>query len=73
MRSGLRPASEPLKIKSLARPGKNITGVHLQQIETTGKRLELLCDLLPAARRVSVFSDDYTEDQNAAAQRLRRH
>ena len=27
-------------VNSLARPGKNITGVHLQQIEITGKRLE---------------------------------
>ena len=55
-------------VKSLARPGKNITGVHPQQIEITGKRLELLRDLLPAARRISVFSDNNTEDQLEAAQ-----
>ena len=56
-------------VVSLARPGKNITGVHLQQIEITGKRLELLRDLLPTARRVSVFSDNNTEDQLEAAQK----
>ena len=55
-------------VVSLARPGKNITGVYPQQIETTGKRLELLRDLLPTARRISVFPDNGTEDQLAAAQ-----
>ncbi len=56
-------------VASLARPGKNITGVHLQQIETTGKRLELLRHLLLAARRIAVFSDNSTEDQLGAAQK----
>jgi len=35
-------------VKSLARPGRNITGIHVQQIEATAKRLELLRDLLPS-------------------------
>lgn len=56
-------------VKSLARPGKNVTGVHLQQTEINGKRLELLRDLLPVARRMSVFSDNNTEDQREAAQK----
>jgi putative ABC transport system substrate-binding protein len=54
-------------VQSLAAPGGTITGVHLQQIEGTGKRLELLRDLLPAARRVAVLSDVFTQDQLDAA------
>jgi hypothetical protein len=34
-------------LKRLARPGGNITGVHVQQIEATAKRLELLHHLVP--------------------------
>jgi putative ABC transport system substrate-binding protein len=60
-------------VKSLARPGSNITGVHLQQIEATGKRLELLHDLLPAARRIAVLSDVFTGDQLEAARGAGQH
>jgi putative tryptophan/tyrosine transport system substrate-binding protein len=60
-------------VKSLARPGSNITGVHLQSIETTGKRLELLHDLLPAARRIAVLSDALTDDQLEAARSAAVH
>ena len=54
-------------VKSLARPGRNITGIHVQQIEATAKRLELLRDLLPSARRIAVLSDVFTKDQLEAA------
>jgi len=50
-------------VKSLALPGRNITEVHVQQIEATGKRLELLHALVPAARRIAVLSDAFTADQ----------
>lgn len=60
-------------VKSLARPGTNITGVHLQQIEATGKRLELLHDLLPSARRIAVLSDVLTGDQLEAARNAAQH
>ena len=41
-------------IESFARPGGNATGVHYSQVEIGAKRLELLRDLLPQARRVMV-------------------
>ena len=41
-------------IKDFARPGGNATGVHYSQLEIGAKRLELLRDLLPQARRVMV-------------------
>lgn len=41
-------------VKDYARPGGNITGVTDRQYELAVKRLELLRDLLPAAKRVAV-------------------
>jgi ABC-type uncharacterized transport system substrate-binding protein len=38
-------------IKTLARPGGQVTGVFLQQIELASKRLQLLKNLLPVSRR----------------------
>jgi ABC-type uncharacterized transport system substrate-binding protein len=43
--------------QSLARPGGNITGLSLQITETTGKRLELLKELVPSAVLVAVLRD----------------
>ena len=56
-------------VKSLARPGGNITGLHVQQIEATAKRLELLHDLLPSARRIAVLADIFTPDQLETARK----
>ena len=39
-------------IASLAQPGQNITGVVVNQIELTAKRLELLKEAVPTAARV---------------------
>jgi putative ABC transport system substrate-binding protein len=36
-------------VQSLAHPGRNFTGLSNQSVETTGKRLELLKELVPAA------------------------
>lgn len=41
-------------IKDFARLGGNATGVHYAQLEIGAKRLEVLRDLLPQARRVMV-------------------
>ena len=41
--------------RSLGRPGGNITGLSLQEIETTGKRLELLKELVPSAMPIAVL------------------
>jgi putative ABC transport system substrate-binding protein len=59
-------------VKSLARPGGNITGVHVQQIEATVKRLELIHELMPSARRIAVLTDDFTVDQLDAARKAAR-
>ena len=42
-------------VKSLARPGGNLTGVNFLNIELTAKRLELLRELVPGAARVAVL------------------
>jgi len=42
-------------VQSLRHPGGNITGLSLQEIETTGKRLELLKELIPSAAPVAVL------------------
>ena len=42
-------------VQSLARPGGNFTGLSFQSVETTGKRLELLKELVPGAALVAVL------------------
>jgi putative tryptophan/tyrosine transport system substrate-binding protein len=54
-------------IAGLPQPGGNITGVVLQQLELTGKRLELLKVALPQLRRVAVLWDAPSSDQWQAA------
>ena len=43
-------------VKSLARPGGNITGVQLMAFELVGKRIEILKELVPSIRRLAVFA-----------------
>lgn len=43
--------------QSLARPGGNFTGMSLQTLELTGKRLQILKELVPSAETVAVLSD----------------
>ena len=42
-------------VASLARPGGNVTGVFMQQIELTPKRLQLLTQTVPDLARVVVL------------------
>jgi putative tryptophan/tyrosine transport system substrate-binding protein len=42
-------------VASLAKPGGNVTGFSTQQSELTGKRLELLREMVPGLRRVAVL------------------
>jgi putative ABC transport system substrate-binding protein len=42
-------------VKSLNRPGGNLTGLHAQAIDIFGKRLQVLADIAPAVRTVAVL------------------
>lgn len=42
-------------VASLARPGGNVTGLSMRSPEVSGKRLELIKDILPKARRIVIF------------------
>ena len=42
-------------VATLARPGGNVTGLELRDIELVGKRLQLLKEALPAVTRVAVL------------------
>ena len=44
-------------VRSLGRPGRNFTGLSLQLVETTAKRLELLKEIVPGAAPVAVLWD----------------
>jgi putative ABC transport system substrate-binding protein len=41
--------------KSLARPGGNVTGLSIQPVEMSSKRLELLRDIIPNVRRLAAL------------------
>ena len=43
-------------VDSLPRPGRNMTGVSYMTLELVGKRMELLKELLPRARRIAVVA-----------------
>jgi putative tryptophan/tyrosine transport system substrate-binding protein len=45
-------------VSSLARPGGNITGVSGAALDTAGKRLELIRELLPSVRRVAALANE---------------
>jgi putative tryptophan/tyrosine transport system substrate-binding protein len=57
---------------SLSRPGRNVTGVFLQQIELTAKRMELLRETFPKLTRVAVLWDPSATDQFKAAETAAR-
>jgi putative ABC transport system substrate-binding protein len=54
----MSPSTDPVGaglVASLARPGRNITGVSIISAELSGKRLQLLRELAPKASRVAVL------------------
>jgi putative ABC transport system substrate-binding protein len=59
-------------VQSLARPGGNITGLSLQSVDTVGKRLELLADLVRPAGPIAVLWDRYSLLHWQAAQAAAR-
>ena len=52
-------------VTSLARPGRNITGVFVRNPEIGPKQLELLRQAVPRANRVGVLWTDFSADQIA--------
>jgi putative ABC transport system substrate-binding protein len=63
---------DPLRagvVRSLARPGANITGVYVAEPELIAKRLQVIREALPSARRVLVFSDPFSVDQLDSARK----
>jgi putative ABC transport system substrate-binding protein len=44
-------------VASLARPGGNVTGLSVQLIDTAGKRIELLHEIVPGLRRLAILSN----------------
>jgi putative ABC transport system substrate-binding protein len=55
-------------VASLARPGSNVTGVSLQQLELTTKQIEFLKAPLPKLTRVAILWDTVVADQFKAAE-----
>ena len=63
-------------VASLARPGGNITGITNSTAELTGKRLQILKELLPELPRVAVLvnpADQNTDLQMERAREVARH
>jgi putative ABC transport system substrate-binding protein len=44
-------------VKSLARPGGNVTGLSIQSSDLVGKRLELLREVVPSLRRLAILAN----------------
>lgn len=55
-------------VAALARPAGNVTGLFFRNVELTGKRLELLTEVVRGVKDVAVFWDDFSADQLKAAQ-----
>src|SRR5262249_50188913 len=55
-------------VTSLVRPTGNVSGIFLQQIELTTKRLQVVKDVFPDLRAATVFWDWISADQLRAAQ-----
>jgi putative ABC transport system substrate-binding protein len=56
-------------VQSLAKPGRNMTGVFLRQTELAEKQVELFSEAFPGRRRLAVLWDHISADQFEAAQR----
>ena len=44
-------------VQDLSRPGGNVTGLSLQQTDTSGKRLEVLGEVVPGLHRLAIMFD----------------
>lgn len=57
-------------ITSLSRPDRNTTGVYIPQGALAAKRLEIMREVMPRARRFLVFSDVFSRDQLPAVRNM---
>lgn len=55
-------------VVGLPRPGGNVTGLFLRQLELTAKRLELMKEALPSLTDLAVFADAFTTDKSGQMQ-----
>ena len=44
-------------VANLARPGGNVTGLSVQQVDVAGKRLELLREVVPSLHRLAIMAN----------------
>ena len=44
-------------VQNLSRPGENVTGLSLQQTESSGRRLEVLREVVPSLHRLAIMFD----------------
>jgi putative tryptophan/tyrosine transport system substrate-binding protein len=56
-------------IRTLARPGGNVTGLFVQQIEQAVKRLELIREAFPKAQAATILWDKLSSDQWEAVEK----
>ncbi len=57
-------------VSSLARPGGNITGLATLRPELTGKRLELMKEIVPKLSRVAIFASSESQDYSHVLKEL---
>jgi ABC-type uncharacterized transport system substrate-binding protein len=57
-------------VASLARPGGNITGLATLRPELSGKRIELLTEIVPRLSRVAVFASSSSADSDQLSKEL---
>lgn len=56
-------------VTDIRAPDRNTTGVYIPQNALVAKRLEVVREILPRARRLVVFADSFSADQIASARR----
>ena len=56
-------------VSSLSKPDRNTTGAYIPQNALVAKRVEIMREIVPAARRFLVFADVFTLDQMRAARK----
>jgi putative ABC transport system substrate-binding protein len=59
-------------VQSLARPGGNMTGLSLQEIDTVGKRLELLKEIIPPRAPVAILWTMVSRNSSGTGRRPRK-